>query len=298
MASRVCAVDAVCTMATAECADELALFLTSLRQWHPKVPVFIAASSQLLRAADAQRERLLHPFLADANISFIPSLDQYGPICRSTMETAKGVWYRQSRHTDFMMEKANIIDHALHVGRTNALFADCDVTFLAPLPVQPTSAVVGLSAHGIRGLDERLFGRYNGGYVYVADPAVTFLWRSFAHSSRYFDQAALEDVARAVVSEQGAAALHEFPRQVNYGYWRMFQSDASVKDEVERFGVDKTGLTYLSEPLRSVHTHFAMPSGSRTVPVFNRLVVRWLQQLPVTHQGRQLADLIGRSRET
>jgi len=224
----------------------------------------------------------------------VPCLDAYGPcIDRAAMEAQPGVFF-PTRHADFMMEKANLLEWALSRAEADgdddsgALFLDCDVTCLAPLPPVPVDAAVAVSPHGIRPLDEELFGRFNGGCFFVRDPGALYQWRRATHRSRYFDQASIEDVARWATEHRGARGVFEFPPQVNYGYWRMFQSHRAAEEEVADFSLPGEEATapgagpvrYRGAPLQSVHTHFHLPTGARAVPLFNRLIRRWAAANP------------------
>lgn len=295
------AIDVVCTMGTRECVDELLLFLRALRVFHPRIPVIVGCTSEMLDpsatvtrplASSAQLRAVVD---SDPHVTWVPCLDAYGPIRRQAMEAQPGVWF-PSRHTDFMMEKANLMELAFqnHHRRTTptpaVAFLDCDVTLLAPLPTFPASAVVGVSPHHIRAQDEALFGKYNGGFVVATDPRVLFEWRKAAQQSRYFDQAALEDVADAYAPH---GQLHEFAAQDNYGFWRLFQSPSgSATKEAARFSIaphtqsgvpPATGpakaltLLFDGEPLRSIHTHLFLENPeARDVRLFNRLLKRWV----------------------
>lgn len=278
-------IDIVCTMGTRECAQELHLFLTSLRTFHPQLPVVIGCSSDMLTPSPpSSSHRNLRPYLDDANIRWVSCLDQYGTINRRAMEGQRGVWYG-TRHTDFMMEKCNLMELAM--GRAarrtcpTVAFLDCDLAHLGPLPTIAAASVVGLSPHGICTADEQLFGRYNAGYVVASAPSVLHEWRRATHASRFYDQASLEDVAGAF-----AGSVDLIPPQHNYGYWRMFQCKGSVEDEVRRFSLapaesaHETGtlILYDGKPLRSVHTHFfAGGEAAKGMAVFNRLLRRWVR---------------------
>lgn len=309
---------AVCTMATPECLDELELFLVSLGKHHPATPVYVACSTGLdvafeerLQNRRRQQRTCLPSSTAAAApplplppVTWVPSLTGYGRISRRAMErVGSGVWY-PTRHADFMMEKAAIVEHALaevqlrhhhdHDSQSSSspwvLFLDCDVCTMAPWPALPHDAAVGLSPHGIRPRDEQLFGRYNGGVVAVRDPLVLFSWRKFTKVSRFHDQASLEDVARSVPP----AARFEFGRHVNYGYWRLMQQSdpphtATGGDvqgrgvaggELSRFSLDDDGRIWYDgqQPLQSVHTHLFDNAAPTPMAVFNRLLVHWMQQ--------------------
>jgi hypothetical protein len=273
----------VATLATLECMDEVRLFLASLRQHHPSLPVLVGASSAV---AATLRKELPH----DKAIMLVPCLDQYGPIDRRAMEATKGVWF-PSRHCDFMMEKANVMQLALERGvASNVLFLDCDVVTLAPLPrlAADRSVVFGVSPHGIAAADEALWGRYNGGVVWTADPRLLFEWRRFTHRSRFHDQASLEDVVAHCRS--AGIGVHEFGPEVNYGYWRMMQKENrsaasfrsdSAFEEAGRFRSQPgqpiryvPGGGAVSVPLQSVHTHFFLQKPPAAMAVFNSFVRR------------------------
>lgn len=180
-------IDVVCTMGTEECWKELCLFLTTLRTHHPTLSLVIGSTTRLISPITAPVP--LRPFLNDAAINWIPCLDRYRyppyaemsragarrdnalPIVspapavvedeilsRKVMENRPGLWY-DTQHTDFMMEKANLLEWAFakhHVpsnGRVSAptasgfgaridrppivAFIDADVCHLGPLPTIP-----------------------------------------------------------------------------------------------------------------------------------------------------------------
>lgn len=353
----------------------------------------------------------------DKNIHWIPSLDPYLVECsfrdqghgsatltsssslnvspsflpqsidRRKMEQTRGVYFG-TRHEDFMMEKAQIMDLAMRrcslssTGMTSAgdaqqnrlpfvLFLDCDVCTCAAwaLPAaderQPTSSVIlessskddkakgatasihsssssssliAVSPHRIRKADERLWGRYNGGCFGTNDPMALFSWKKHTETSRFFDQASIEDVVRDWGGVGGggdplSAPSHsspanglfpqrrrvlEFPVQVNFGYWRLFQSETLTSpalalrsnplsgqmgivrtNEMSRFSISQQDgqrlLLYDGAPLQSVHTHFFLPeshfgkpsspgSGDRCMPLFNAFVKGLLRASSPTYQ--------------
>lgn len=290
-------IDCVVTMATQECASEFALMHASLRTFHPDIPVIVGVSSEAAATIDGSHRRgvgasadtsspevaaalqyAAHTIAAEVGTGqtvLVPCLDQYGAVSRRRMERQPGVWY-STRHTDFMMEKANLLEHGLHRGAKRPLFVDSDMLFLGPLPAMPAAAQVGVSRHRIRPSDERLFGTFNGGWVAVAGPDPIYRWRAATRHSRYFDQASLEDVAAAFSGAAAGHGTYEFGTGVNYGYWRMFQATEHSLDVARRFAVSPGAIAVgPNEPLCSAHTHFFMPTDSRAIPVFNRVIASW-----------------------
>ena len=297
------------TLATAECAHELALLHESVRAFHPpeSVPLVVGCSTELMAAVEADES--LRGLRDDAAIHWVPCLDQYKAIDRAAMEAQPGVWY-PTRHCDFMMEKANVMELALQkmeLGATasartsptslppGVLYVDSDIVFLESLesmfvrPVgttEETPIIAGVSPHYILPRDEALFGKYNGGVLFASHPVVLWHWRRATQVSRYFDQASIEDVVEAVEASEGAAAVRRFGPHVNYGFWRLFQQERGVADEVSRFSINGTsGIVYAGSPLHSVHTHWCMKTRCREIPVFNELVRGWIRRAQSLNPG-------------
>lgn len=323
------AIDCVATMATEECEQELRLFLAALVSQHtaaglPIPRVLVGTTRAVLERTHRWLRTELPRSLQTSSggslgdleerVRCVPLLEPYvrDGIDRKRMEREPGFLF-PSRHCDFMMEKASLMELALATGSRNVLFLDCDVLLLQPLPEVPAQAAFGVSRHGIAVQDERLFGAFNGGWVFAADPLCLYEWRRWTHTSRYFDQASLENVVRSVAAVRGTAAVHTFPNCCNFGYWRMFQAGnatggvTSVEDVVRRFALlqpratpapstravgggrsggrsDAAVAPFLIHiegvPLQSVHTHFAMPNvtANKSMPLFNRLIARWMKE--------------------
>lgn len=311
------------TLATVECADELALMHDSLRAFHSpqEVPVVVGCSSELLHFMEQENGtnersgKKYEALLSDPTIHWIPCLDQYGKINRQKMERERGIWY-PTKHCDFMMEKANVMEFALHRMANNdnkneqvllspslppgVLYVDSDITFFDSLYSMFNSSshsscssssladsfsppILGVSPHFISELDERLFGRYNGGMIFAAHPVVIWHWKAATPRSRYFDQASIEDVYDRIVETEGRNSICEFGPQVNYGFWRMFQSrKQSIEEEVKQFSLNGNKILYEGKALQSVHTHWFMPTQCREIPVFNKLLRRWVQRIRLT----------------
>ncbi|CCD21162.1 hypothetical protein TRVL_07630 [Trypanosoma vivax] len=277
----------VCTMGTPECDEELQLFLHCFRVVHPKMPIIVGCTSSMINGKGSSKA--YREFCDDGKIEWIPCLDEYLPIRRGDMEQHRGVWY-SSRHTDFMMEKSVLMEHAMmritESHANNAIpavaFLDCDIILLGELPCIPIGMEVALSPHRINHVDESFFGRYNGGFIVASNPSVLYEWRRATRHSRYFDQASLESVAKRFSS-----TLFEIPPQHNYGYWRLFQTfRADPVLEAKQFSIESSGidpewtLCYEGLPLKSIHSHFILqvPKHAKNIKVFNSLMKRWLSR--------------------
>jgi hypothetical protein len=110
----------------------------------------------------------------------------------------------------------------------------------------------------------------------MRDPRFLDTWAEATHTSRFFEQAALESVAAT------ARSLYEFPIQNNFGWWRMFQSEVTTEAMVRQFGFRRggegIGLIFQGQPLASVHTHFFERNDPYTIE-FNKFILTLLEKL-------------------
>ena len=245
-----------------EALADFRIFCKTLEVWHPDATLYIYTDS--VTPLDSVK------FKGTMNIKV--ALDAYKGLTRTDMEARPGVKY-DSLFKDYTYEKANVLEWMwlLTPSLTGAWFLDADICHLAPLPPIPATATLALSPHMIRPVDEGLFGRYNAGFMWFKTPDFLDKWRAFATVSRFFEQAALEDIALLA-----GTGLYEFPAQVNFGWWRMVQGTATPPDVQARFSLNRAdksiGLRYLDKPLQSVHTHWFQTTGA--AGYFNQ----WLRQ--------------------
>lgn len=239
--------------------EDFKVFVKSLEVWHPDATLYIQTDSPTAPLIAGVKSRIAFRTRV--------TLDAYKGLSRSDMEALPGRHF-DSLFKDYTYEKVNVLEEALRAHPSGVWFHDADIVHLAPLPVIPEGTTVALSPHGIRLADERLYGRYNAGYLWIKDPLLLIVWRVAGKESRFFEQAALEDVARAA-----GASLYEFPPQVNFGWWRMYQGAESPSAVQARFGFNRadrsTGLRYNNLPLQSIHTHLYDKSTGAN-GVFNR----------------------------
>jgi len=127
----------------------------------------------------------------------------------------------------------------------------------------------------IRKRDTDRFGYYNGGFLWTSEPARTAaLWRAATFTSRFYEQAALEDVWVAYSDER-----FEFGKEHNFGWWRMLQSDIGADEELAQWSISRGGILINKIPLASIHTHWYEKSDQATI-FFNQTVLRYLKKIP------------------
>lgn len=227
-------------------------------------------------------------------------LGGYSAYDRRTMESMPGKAFK-TLWMDFMTEKINLLRWALKEAGSGVLFCDADICFMASLPAIPIEACVALSPHGILERDEQRFGKYNGGFAWFSAVKYADLWWDACATARYYEQSALEDVAKIVIDTEGPDALYEFPKTHNYGWWRLWQGVKSPSELLKQWAMNRTkdsessGLCVDGSPVGSVHTHFFETTDAATKQ-FNAMILAWLNVLSKDHTpARRLLAVVGRA---
>lgn len=274
-----CPPNAVATLANKHALDDLKLLFKSLEIWNSSPPtVYIYCSTDVLKS--------MPPYAGQV----IPkvTLDTYANYTRAQMEGLPSKKGLKNLFHDFTQEKCGLMKWALEsltndISRKHGvLFCDADIFWLGPLPTIPLQATLGLSQHMIRKFDEAKFGEYNAGFLWMNDVTLPDAWQRACKTSRFFEQAALEDLADATADDQ----LYLFPEQYNYGWWRIYQNadpKLSVTDW-SQFGwslrpelcTDDSGILVKDEPLACVHTHWK--TTDTVTNLFNNMLRAWLKK--------------------
>jgi hypothetical protein len=258
----------VATLATGVVIEDLRILLASLQIFNANPPTVYLYCDHLISTALPKYS---------GRIIVKEALNAYLGLNRATMEALPGK-RGASLFFDFTMEKIELMRWVL-AQESSAMFCDADICFLGPLPAIPSGTTVALSPHMIRPHDEARFGRYNAGFMWFSGTGPVDLWEKACGSSRFFEQAALEDVAAA---EQ----LYEFPVTQNYGWWRLWQGVEHPETLLKKWSIHRTpstsGITVNGVALGSVHTHFAEKKDKAT-QAFNTVIREWLGRLEKAH---------------
>jgi hypothetical protein len=270
----------IATLVTGKQAvEDFKIFLYSLQ-------LFVTPLPALHIATDDTTLPLLTTLQYHGSREYYTIMNRYIGMDRKEME-AKGVF------KEYTSEKLRVIELAFVEAKQGVWFLDADICFFGPLPVLPATATVGLSPHYIRKSDTDLYGVYNAGFVWLKDTSWVKVWRDAIPASRFFEQAALETVAKEAKDE-----LYEFDVNHNYGWWRMFQSPHSPTHQKEMFGINRAigaGITVENLPLGSVHTHFTQRTGITND--FNLFMGRQLSKIEKAHKpAHRLLWYIGSAR--
>lgn len=274
----------IATLATIDAIQDLRTLLFSLSLFNTPAPkVYLYADSALMALA---------PKLKYSGVLVVKNaLERYAGKTRKEMEQLPGQQF-PSLWFDFMAEKITLLEWAFATEGEAAqsrgiFFCDADICFFAPLPKLDRVKLLALSPHEIRPQDEARFGRYNGGFLWMSDPALARAWRQACYGARFFEQSALEDVAR-MIQNADPATFYEFPRTNNYGWWRLWQGVKSPQEiqyewTMNRFTDPRaSGILIQGQPLGSVHTHF-FGGQDKAVAMYNEWVLQWLRRLAAGH---------------
>jgi len=249
----------IATLANTSAFDDLKIFLKTLQLFNNILPDIYLYCDTYIDIID-----LTHMY--KGNIYKKVALDEYDKLTRKEMEKTKGKIFK-TQWEDFMCEKMNLLEWS-HITSDRVLFCDSDICFMGPLPEIPESYELGLSSHEIRTFDELRFGLYNGGFVFSANKDIPKRWREATHTSRYFEQAALEDLTKEFHT-------YYFPIQNNYGWWRLLQGKKNIEVLKREWSI-KDNISYVNnKPLLSIHTHFK--TKDLVINLFNNFVKEFIK---------------------
>ena len=258
----------------ADALKDFNIFVKTLETWHPNAVLYVLTDTKT-NLSSIEHKCQLHTKI---------SLDAYAGKTRKIMEKMPGKVY-DTLFKDYTYEKANVLQWMFEtqpsLKDTGVWFMDADIVHLAPLPEVPATATLALCPHYINTNDESMYGHYNAGMFWIKDPSLLTVWRDAGKTSRFFEQASLE-----VIAEKAKATLYEFPVQVNFGWWRMFQGvedKKTVQDKFTLFRADNSiGVRYDGVPLQSIHTH-SFDKSPGACGYFNIWFALWLSKFASSH---------------
>ena len=219
-----------CALSTHNSHHELFGLLLSLSIHHRGAKMYCAVDSKTRAAIKSYTPDIR------LNIVWITNLDKYAGKNRTQMER-ENVW------SDFQMEKANVIAKALE-HEPDTMFMDADIVVLAKIDDIDNTKQVGVSPHYIKKSSTDRFGYYNGGMLWTKDRTVPEKWKEFTKTSRYYDQASIEELSKTYT-------FFEFGLHHNFGQFRVSHN------QKQRLPLVKGGdIVVNNKKLTTVHTHF------------------------------------------
>jgi hypothetical protein len=275
----------IATLATNAVKTDLQLFLFTLGLWNRTPPtVYLMCDAAIAAAVPEMGYK--------GTIVTKQTLDKYAGLTRAQMERMPSplgnLWM------ELMLEKTNI-EWVFHTGTdqkgTGVYICDSDICFMGPLVDIPPGTKLAVSRHEIREQDEARFGAYNGGMIWLSEVSQLQQWREAAKTSRFFEQAAIEDLVAAT------PGTYQIPRQENYGWWRMWQGVRPSAELAAEWGLHRSpehsGITVAGAPLGSIHTHFAEVRDAATHE-YNKWIVGWLRRLNSHPPAKRLLQFLER----
>ena len=226
-----------CTMCTKPCSNELFGFLISLSIHHPGEIIIVLTDTKTKEEYD------LLSYKPNLSIEWAIELDQYSELNRNQM-TQMGIW------SEFQMKKAHVIDIALKK-YVDTLFLDSDIIICDIIDSIDNTKDIGVSPGFINKETSDKVGYYNGGMLWTKNKNVPDMWRNFTKTSRYFDQASIEDLVKSF-------SFFEFGENYNVQSWRFLVGHESANDYKKRFYADikQNKVMFDKRPLKFIHTHF------------------------------------------
>jgi hypothetical protein len=259
---------AVGTLANKNAFYDLNVFLFTLQLWNDELPnLYIYCDSFI-------ENYLISKKLYKGKLFIKNALDAYTTYDRLKMEQLQGKEF-PTLFGDFVCEKMNLLNWMFETEKS-VLFCDADICFLGSLPQVDETKKLILSRHMIRESDEKRFGIYNAGFLYMSDSSIPNKWKNYTYTSKFFEQLSMEDLANEFID-----SLDVFPVQNNYGWWRLFQGKESVTTLQSRWKIKRSenscGISVEDKPLLSVHTHWK--TNDSTTQMFNRFIMNYLEKV-------------------
>jgi hypothetical protein len=277
---------ALATLANEHAVPDLKRFLASLQLWNNDLPPLF------LLCTIAVEQQIKGLYKGELNVS--TDLEPYKGLSRQQMEHLPSKKGYPNLFYDFTAEKTALLSWALshEKNKQGVLFCDSDIFWLAPLPSIPQTATLAVSAHGIRSKDEAKFGIYNAGFFWTKDPVIPIRWRDAIKTSRFFEQAAIEELVT-----HNKTTTHIFGQECNYGWWRLFQAPVMAEEKKKEWTIfrstEHSGILVNGTPLICIHTHFDEKNDLLTKK-FNEFLITKLKILKNQPKVKQLLQIINK----
>ena len=229
--------DSFCFITTYNSCHELIGMLMSLSLQHPGSNVYGFVDLESLNALNSMNPKI------KLNLYLNTCLNKYSNKNRQNM-VIEGIW------DEFQMQKAEVIKYALKT-ENDTMFLDSDILFFNPINIIDKTKEIGVSPHFTKKSNTDEVGYYNGGCLWTKNKNVPDDWIEFTKTSRYHDQASIEDLAKKY-------SYQEFGEEINYMPWRIIVGE-KIDLEVKKISIGDEDICINSKPLVFLHTHFKDP---------------------------------------
>lgn len=249
-----------CFICTKNCSHELIGMLLTLSIHHKNSKVYGFVDDNTYNKIISMNPKLnLHLYM-------LKNLNKYSNLNRKNM-VHNGIW------DEFQMQKANVIKYALQTEK-DTMFLDSDIFFLKPLNCIDNKKDIAVSPHYIKKQNTDEVGYYNGGCLWTKTINVANDWIEFTKTSRYHDQASIEDLVKKY-------NYQEFGEEINFMPWRVLLSK-NPNEVFNNIHIHNGEICFKRKPIVFLHTHF----NDIRFQKINQLCIRYLKQL---HMYKELA---------
>jgi hypothetical protein len=159
----------------------------------------------------------------------------------------RNIMVRENIWDEFQMQKANVIKYALE-NEKDTMFLDSDILFFNSISIIDKTKELGLSPHYVKKSNTDEVGYYNGGCLWTKNKNVPLDWIEFTKTSRYHDQASIEDLAKKY-------SFQEFDKEINFMPWRILLAN-NPQEVVNSININNNVINIANKPLVFLHTHF------------------------------------------
>lgn len=229
------------TICTKDCKQELVGLLLSLSIHHPESTVYVMCDTKTKENYDHMS------FKPHINIIWCVTLDKYSDYNRVQMEKMN-IW------SEFQMAKSLVLDEALK-NESDCLFLDSDIIVTDEINDIDHSKEIGVCPGFIREETYKKYGYFNGGMLWVKNKAIPQQWRNYTKSSRYYDQASIEDLYEFYKKKD---MVFTFEDNYNLQSWRFIVGEEN-RETIASYmkpDVKSNRIFYKNKPLKFIHTHF------------------------------------------
>ena len=235
-----------CFICTHNSCFELIGMLLSLSIYHKNAKVYGLIDTQTRTALNNMTPNIR------LSLDLRVTLDKYSNKNRIQMVNEK-IW------DEFQMHKAEVIRLAL-VNSKDTLFLDSDILFLAPINCIDKTKELALSPHYVKKSNTDEVGYFNGGCIWTKNKNVPNDWVEFTKTSRYHDQASLEDLARKYPNQL-------FGEEINFMPWRVLLAN-NPQEVINNININGNTINYKTKPVIFLHTHFLDPRFAQINTMF------------------------------
>ena len=176
-------------------------------------------------------------------IKWYPTLTRYSLLKRKDMEKM-GIW------CDFQLNKMDIIKHAIE-SQGDTLFLDSDMIILDEINDIDIDKELGLSPQFLKKSIMEEKGYYSGGMVWCKNIKIIEDWDFFTSNSRFYDQAALDDVF-----EVNKDKTFMFGDNYNFQEERFKNGIENNFDLFNNIKVKNKKIMYKDKLLKNIHLRF------------------------------------------